>query len=187
MVALSTHASALATVLPFLITAATAQSSGTFDFLTYNVAGLPAFLSGNGIPGDKGTNANSIGAQLAAGDYDIVHMQEVRREIMSLRTHADGTGLQLSRIYLRNGRSSVPHRHKWWSPLWQWPEHRCQLQLEHVPAGQMGQLLHQRGRLLDAKGLLIHAHADCRWCRGRPLQPPCRRWVSSHRANSHRN
>jgi hypothetical protein len=79
MVALSISVSALAVALPFFIASTTAQSSGTFDFLTYNVAGLPAFLSGNGVPGEKGPNANSIGTQLTAGDYDIVHMQEVRR------------------------------------------------------------------------------------------------------------
>ncbi len=54
----------------------TSQSTGSFDLLTYNVAGLPAFLENNGIPGDKGTNANTIGSKLAKGGYDVVHMQE---------------------------------------------------------------------------------------------------------------
>jgi hypothetical protein len=58
-------------------TSSLAQStSGTFSFLTFNVAGLPAFLNDNGVPGDKGTNANIIGAGLSAGGYDVVHMQE---------------------------------------------------------------------------------------------------------------
>jgi exonuclease III len=51
-------------------------STGTFDFLTYNVAGLPAFLNGNG-DGYKTVNSRAIGSQLAAGAYDVVHMQEV--------------------------------------------------------------------------------------------------------------
>ena len=52
------------------------SSSGAFDLLTYNVAGLPAILNDNGVPGDKDTNANLIGAHLATGAYDIVHLQE---------------------------------------------------------------------------------------------------------------
>jgi hypothetical protein len=64
-------------LLPALFQTTFAQS-GSFDFLTYNVAGLPAILNGNGESGDKEANANTIGSKLAAGDYDIVHMQEVR-------------------------------------------------------------------------------------------------------------
>ncbi|KAF4974429.1 hypothetical protein FZEAL_8672 [Fusarium zealandicum] len=55
---------------------ASAQASGKFDFLTYNVAGLPAILNNNGVPGDKGTNSNTIGSRLAENGYDIVHLQE---------------------------------------------------------------------------------------------------------------
>ena len=51
--------------------------SGTFDLLAYNVAGLPAILNPNN-GGDKTVNARAIGAQLAAGGYDVVHLQEVR-------------------------------------------------------------------------------------------------------------
>lgn len=54
-----------------------AQSTVAFDFLTYNVAGLPALLNGNDVPGDTADVANIIGSKLAAGDYDVVHMQEV--------------------------------------------------------------------------------------------------------------
>lgn len=77
MLAISAFASKLAAVAALLAQLTAAQSSGTFDFLTYNVAGLPALLSGNGVPGDKGTNANTIGAKLSERDFDIVHMQEV--------------------------------------------------------------------------------------------------------------
>lgn len=77
MVAPSIFASQMLALLPFITSLTSAQSSGTFDFLTYNVAGLPAFLSGNGVPGDKGTNANIIGSKLAERSYDIVHLQEV--------------------------------------------------------------------------------------------------------------
>ena len=51
--------------------------SGTFDLLAYNVAGLPAILNPNS-GGDKTVNARAIGSQLAAGGYDVVHLQEVR-------------------------------------------------------------------------------------------------------------
>lgn len=53
-----------------------AETKGTFDFLTFNVAGLPAILNDNGVPGDKKTNAGTIGALLALGGYDVVQMQE---------------------------------------------------------------------------------------------------------------
>ncbi|EWG52155.1 hypothetical protein FVEG_10963 [Fusarium verticillioides 7600] len=52
------------------------QTTGNFNFLTYNVAGLPAIINNNEVPGDKGTNANLIGTILATQKYDIVHMQE---------------------------------------------------------------------------------------------------------------
>lgn len=55
---------------------ASAESNGTFNLLTYNVAGLPSWLGDNGIPGDKATNAASIGALLDLEGYDIVHLQE---------------------------------------------------------------------------------------------------------------
>lgn len=56
--------------------AITAVAATDFNLLTYNVAGLPAFLNGNDVPGDKATNAGLIGAQLARDNYDVVHMQE---------------------------------------------------------------------------------------------------------------
>ncbi|KAF4120597.1 Endonuclease/Exonuclease/phosphatase family [Geosmithia morbida] len=51
-------------------------SSGTFDFLTLNVAGLPEILNSNEVPGDKEDNAGYIGTHLAEGGFDVVHMQE---------------------------------------------------------------------------------------------------------------
>lgn len=76
MVALFASLPSAAVLLPLFIQASSAQSSGTFNFLTYNVAGLPPIFNDNGVPGDKGTNSNLIGAQLARGAYDIVHLQE---------------------------------------------------------------------------------------------------------------
>ncbi|KAF4445648.1 hypothetical protein F53441_10648 [Fusarium austroafricanum] len=52
------------------------EAAGKFSFLTYNVAGLPAIINNNEVPGDKGTNANLIGTHLATQAYDIVHLQE---------------------------------------------------------------------------------------------------------------
>ncbi|KXJ88127.1 Endonuclease/exonuclease/phosphatase [Microdochium bolleyi] len=69
-------AAKLLALLSCLASPVLAQTSGKFSFLTYNVAGLPAFLSGNGVPGDKGTNANSIGRVFAEQKYDIIHVQE---------------------------------------------------------------------------------------------------------------
>ena len=75
MVAPSRQTSKLLALVPFFIAAINAQTSGTFDFLTYNVAGLPEVLNGNEVPGDKATNANTIGSKLAERSFDIVHMQ----------------------------------------------------------------------------------------------------------------
>ncbi|KIW17864.1 hypothetical protein PV08_05059 [Exophiala spinifera] len=63
-------------LVPFLAHFSCAQTSGTFNFLTYNVAGLPAILNGNDETGDKATNAGLIGGKLSSGNFDIVHMQE---------------------------------------------------------------------------------------------------------------
>lgn len=49
----------------------------TFDFLTYNVAGLPDIINDNEVPGDKAEVAGMIGSKLAEGAYDVVHLQEV--------------------------------------------------------------------------------------------------------------
>ena len=96
MVASSAFASSLLAIAPLLGHLSLAQSTGTFDFLTYNVAGLPEFLTDNGVPGDKATNARTIGSKLAQGAYDIVHLQEVDEPVNKLgRKIADWTGLQL--------------------------------------------------------------------------------------------
>lgn len=59
----------------FLSTSA-APTRGDFDILSINVAGLPALLNGNDVPGDKATNSKAIGSLLAKYNYDIVNMQE---------------------------------------------------------------------------------------------------------------
>lgn len=56
--------------------AAFAQNSGSLSVLTYNVAGLPAILNNNGVPGDKKDNSELIGAALGREAHDIVHVQE---------------------------------------------------------------------------------------------------------------
>lgn len=56
--------------------AALAASSGTFTILSMNVAGLPAILNSNDVPGDKADNANQIGTYFAEYGYDIIHVQE---------------------------------------------------------------------------------------------------------------
>ena len=54
-----------------------AATSGKFNVLTMNVAGLPDFLNNNEVPGDKTTNSELIGAKFAEYGYDIIHVQEV--------------------------------------------------------------------------------------------------------------
>ncbi|KAM7203925.1 Endonuclease/exonuclease/phosphatase [Rhypophila sp. PSN 637] len=49
---------------------------GKFNILAMNVAGLPAFLNPNDVPGDKSTNAKTIGAKFSQYNYDVIHMQE---------------------------------------------------------------------------------------------------------------
>ncbi|KAF7621406.1 endonuclease/exonuclease/phosphatase family protein [Aspergillus flavus] len=55
---------------------ALAATSGQFDVLSFNVAGLPAILNGNEVPGDKTNNSKAIGAKFAEYDYDVIHVQE---------------------------------------------------------------------------------------------------------------
>ena len=61
----------------FLFNRPCSAASGTFDVLTYNIAGLPSFLTDNGVPGDKSTNAGTIGSKFALYGYDVIHVQEV--------------------------------------------------------------------------------------------------------------
>ena len=57
---------------------ARAQDSGDFTVLSMNVAGLPAILQDNDVPGDKTTNSKLIGSYFAQYGYDVIHVQEVR-------------------------------------------------------------------------------------------------------------
>lgn len=60
-----------------LVAKAYAATSGEFNVLTFNVAGLPAILQSNDVPGDKATNAGTIGTDFAKYGYDFIHVQEV--------------------------------------------------------------------------------------------------------------
>jgi endonuclease/exonuclease/phosphatase family metal-dependent hydrolase len=66
----------LSVVLSTLLAGAAAQTTGTFNVLSFNVAGLPAILNGNDVPGDKTTNTASIGKFFTQYGYDIIHVQE---------------------------------------------------------------------------------------------------------------
>ncbi|KAI0146227.1 Endonuclease/exonuclease/phosphatase [Xylariaceae sp. FL1272] len=59
-----------------LVAAAVQAGSGSFNVLSFNVAGLPAFLNSNDVPGDKTTNTETIGAKFAQYGYDVIHVQE---------------------------------------------------------------------------------------------------------------
>ncbi|KAF2157521.1 hypothetical protein K461DRAFT_235828 [Myriangium duriaei CBS 260.36] len=62
--------------LAALIPSAFAADQGVLSVLTFNIAGLPAFLENNGVPGDKTTNTKTIGTKLTQYAYDVVHVQE---------------------------------------------------------------------------------------------------------------
>jgi endonuclease/exonuclease/phosphatase (EEP) superfamily protein YafD len=55
---------------------AVAQTSGTVNVLAMNVAGLPAILQGNDVPGDKTENHRTIGRKLVEYGLDLVNVQE---------------------------------------------------------------------------------------------------------------
>ncbi|KAK3386626.1 Endonuclease/exonuclease/phosphatase [Podospora didyma] len=59
-----------------LVEGALAATSGKFSILSMNVAGLPAILNQNDVPGDKTTNALSIGTKFAQYGFDVIHAQE---------------------------------------------------------------------------------------------------------------
>jgi hypothetical protein len=67
--------STLVSVLP-LFQFAGAQTAGSFNVLTFNVAGLPAILNGNDVPGDKTANTARIGQLFTQHDMDLIHVQE---------------------------------------------------------------------------------------------------------------
>ncbi|KAL9109316.1 MAG: hypothetical protein Q9227_006071 [Pyrenula ochraceoflavens] len=63
------------TILLGLVARIAAQTSGTFNVLSMNVAGLPAILNGNG-DGDKTTATQQIGEDFNENHYDVIHVQE---------------------------------------------------------------------------------------------------------------
>ncbi|KAF1999963.1 mannose-binding lectin [Amniculicola lignicola CBS 123094] len=63
-------------LFPLVIPALAATTTGAFDTLSFNVAGLPAILNSNDVPGDKTTNTASIGKYLASYDFSLIHVQE---------------------------------------------------------------------------------------------------------------
>lgn len=64
-------------ILAFFPVALRALSiSGTFNTLSFNVAGLPAILNDNAVPGDKTTNTARIGALFAQYNFSLIHVQE---------------------------------------------------------------------------------------------------------------
>ncbi|KAH8601419.1 endonuclease exonuclease phosphatase family protein [Bisporella sp. PMI_857] len=62
--------------LAAIVSVSAAATSGDFNILTFNVAGLPAIFNDNSVPGDKATNAGTIGTLFAKYGYDVIHAQE---------------------------------------------------------------------------------------------------------------
>lgn len=67
--------STIVSLLPLLHLTA-AQSTGTFNTITFNVAGLPEIINGNDVPGDKTDNTARIGQLLTQYNIDLIHVQE---------------------------------------------------------------------------------------------------------------
>jgi hypothetical protein len=87
-----------------------AATSGKFSILSMNVAGLPPIFNGNDVPGDKATNAATIGTKFAEYGHDVIHVQEVSHP----RSGVCAAGLR------NNGRSFVFQRPGWIRsvPIW---------------------------------------------------------------------
>lgn len=87
----------VSTVLP-----AWAATTGQFNVLSFNVAGLPEILNGNDVPGDKTTNSKAIGARFAQYGHDVIHLQEVCIIAIALlnTSYSLAKGLQLPRASL---------------------------------------------------------------------------------------
>ncbi|KAK7609831.1 endonuclease/Exonuclease/phosphatase [Phyllosticta paracitricarpa] len=51
-------------------------ADGTFNVVSFNVAGLPEILQNNGESGDKTKNTALIGQKFADQGYDLIHVQE---------------------------------------------------------------------------------------------------------------
>jgi hypothetical protein len=77
---------ALSSLLPLSL----AQTSGTFNTLTFNVAGLPAALNGNDVPGDKTTNTARIGELFTKYNISLIHVQEDFNYHATYRTPTSG-------------------------------------------------------------------------------------------------
>ncbi|KAI9356187.1 Endonuclease/exonuclease/phosphatase [Zopfochytrium polystomum] len=71
--AASAAVAAAAAAVPAL---AASANSGAFTCVSFNVAGLPAFLQSNGVPGDKATVTTEVGRRLSAYNYDVINVQE---------------------------------------------------------------------------------------------------------------
>ncbi|KAI2484375.1 Jacalin domain containing protein [Pyrenophora tritici-repentis] len=67
---------ASACVLSSLLPLSIAQTTGAFNTLTFNVAGLPAILNGNDVPGDKTANTARIGELFTKYNISLIHVQE---------------------------------------------------------------------------------------------------------------
>ena len=87
----------VSTVLP-----AWAATTGQFNVLSFNVAGLPEILNGNDVPRDKTTNSEAIGARFAQYGHDVIHLQEVCIIAIALlnTSYSLAKGLQLPRASL---------------------------------------------------------------------------------------
>ncbi|ERS95282.1 uncharacterized protein SPSK_01732 [Sporothrix schenckii 1099-18] len=72
----SLSASAVPLVIFGGVKLAAAATGGSFSILSMNVAGLPAILQSNDVPGDKATNAGTIGSDFAKYGYDVINVQE---------------------------------------------------------------------------------------------------------------
>ncbi|KAL3476741.1 Endonuclease/exonuclease/phosphatase [Aspergillus californicus] len=64
--------------LQFLLLPSTLATvlTNKFTALSFNVAGLPAILNSNDVPGDKATNTEIIGERFNQYVYDLIHVQE---------------------------------------------------------------------------------------------------------------
>ncbi|KAK4113049.1 mannose-binding lectin [Canariomyces notabilis] len=72
----ATRALSVASSLALLYDGSLAATSGSINVLAMNVAGLPAILNDNAVPGDKATNAGLIGSKFAQYGYSVIHVQE---------------------------------------------------------------------------------------------------------------
>ncbi|KAI6083353.1 endonuclease exonuclease phosphatase family protein [Hypoxylon rubiginosum] len=72
----ATNLAVSAGALTFSVGSVLAATSGEFNVLSMNVAGLPEFLNGNEVPGDKTTNSELIGTKFSQYGYDIINVQE---------------------------------------------------------------------------------------------------------------